>query len=264
MKVIRPKRGVSADTFALRRKEEGFLIENTVLNASTRTAFICYDHAGPAPRQPLPQRPDPTSRRGPCPTTARTGACAGYDMVGTVFHGVEITGFGKVTPHHDEGHALYLNLAGDLTLIDCDIHDNGGQGLQAVNPPERVVAPQRPRARHDHDPPLALPRQRLQPRPRRLPGLDLRHGPGRRARGRRDRRRLHRARVARRTDGRRPPDRGRGLLARAQAPRLVAPPPTRPRTSRSRTRTARSSSRTSRSAPGTPASPSPRSRAARS
>jgi len=120
------------------RAESGFTLVDTIVQASARTAFICYQNGGPYRGTTLRN-----SILRVEPQTLWLGrsywAFRGYDMIDTVLERVEITGFGQITDKHDEGHAIYLNVAGPLTIADCAIHHNGGQGLQLVNRPAESV-----------------------------------------------------------------------------------------------------------------------------
>lgn len=137
--------GTSSDTITLMKKERGFTIENTLVQASARTAVICYQGGGPYRGLTIRNsilRVEPKT----IPLGRSYWAFRGYDMIDTRLERVEITEFGKITNMHDEGHAIYLNVKGALTLEDCDIHHNGGQGLQLVNRPAESVLPPGPAA----------------------------------------------------------------------------------------------------------------------
>ncbi len=132
--------GESSDTITLRHQDENFLVENTTIQASARTAFIAYQGSGPYTGTTLRNcivKVEP----GTLPLDRSYWAIRGYDMVDTTLERVEITGFGKVTRKHDEGHGIYFNVAGALTIEHCDIHHNGGQALQLVNRPKESVLP---------------------------------------------------------------------------------------------------------------------------
>ena len=144
-KVIEPRSGPSSDTFSLKRSVAEFLVEDTILQASSRTGFIAYSKRGPY-RNVVFRNSIVTVAPGTIPLDRSYWAIRGYDMIDTLFERVEITGFGKITPKHDEGHAIYLNVAGSLTLTSCNIHHNGGQGLQVVNRPGETVLPVGPAA----------------------------------------------------------------------------------------------------------------------
>lgn len=126
--------GSSSDTVTLKSGMSNYSLTGATIQGSARTAIIAYQGGGPYVG---------TSLRDclihVAPNTVPDGrsfwAFRGYDMSDTSLVGVEITGFGKVTHKHDEGHAIYLNVVGSLTLEDCNIHHNGGQGLQLVNRP---------------------------------------------------------------------------------------------------------------------------------
>ena len=137
--------GDSSDTITLKSREAGFTVQDTIVQASARTAFICYQNGGPYRGTTLRNsilRVDP----GTIPLERSYWAFRGYDMIDTVLDRVEITGFGKVTYKHDEGHAIYFNIAGSLLLEDCHIHHNGGQALQLVNRPSESILPSGPAA----------------------------------------------------------------------------------------------------------------------
>jgi hypothetical protein len=140
-KVLEPRPGPSSDTVTLKAREQGFVLADAIVRASSRTAFICYENGGPYVGTTLRNailRVEP----GTLPLDRSFWGVRGYDMVDTLFERVEITGFGRVTEKHDEGHAVYLNLAGAFTLLDSDVHHNGGQGLQlVVRPHESKLAP---------------------------------------------------------------------------------------------------------------------------
>jgi hypothetical protein len=142
-RVIPAKTMVGADTIGHKEVQTGFTLEDAILQASNRTAMLFYDkkglHTGTAFRNVLVH-----VAPGTLELDRSYWGIRGYDMVDTLFERVEITGFGRVTPRHDEGHAIYLNLAGDLTLEDCFIHHNGGQGLQLVNRPGESTQPRGP------------------------------------------------------------------------------------------------------------------------
>lgn len=142
-KIIPPKRTDWADTFSLQRPTEGLRIEDTIVQASPRTAIILYEHKGPYEDVVIEDsilRVEP----GTLPLDRSYWGLRGYDVIDMLLRRVEITGFGKVTDKHDEGHAIYLNLRGSLTLEGCDIHHNGGQGLQLVNRPAESNFPPGP------------------------------------------------------------------------------------------------------------------------
>lgn len=133
-KIIPPKRTDWGDTFSVQRPTEGLRIEDTIVQASPRTAIILYEHRGPYEDVVIEDsivRVQP----GTLPLDRSYWGLRGYDVIDMLLRRVEFTGFGVVTPKHDEGHAIYLNLRGSLTLEGCDIHHNGGQGLQLVNRP---------------------------------------------------------------------------------------------------------------------------------
>jgi hypothetical protein len=137
--------GPSSDTVTLKSGETGFTLENAFVQASARTAFICYQNGGPyrgtTIRNSLLKVVPET-----LPDDRSYWALRGYDMIDTTLERVAITGFGVLTRHHDEGHAIYLNLAGALSIEGSDIHHNGGQGLQLVNRPGESVLPAGPAA----------------------------------------------------------------------------------------------------------------------
>jgi len=135
-----PARG---DTIALLEPTDDFVLEDAIVQASKRTAFIAYEHRGPYRGTTFRNsvlRVEP----GTLEDDRSYWAVRGYDMIDTLFERVEITGFGVVTPHHDEGHAIYLNVRGPITLRDCFVHHNGGQGLQLVNRPNESDLPPGP------------------------------------------------------------------------------------------------------------------------
>jgi hypothetical protein len=118
---------------------------DAIVQASARTAVICYQGGGPYRNLTLRNsilRVEPNTLAD----NRSFWALRGYDMIDTTLERVEITGFGAKTRHHDEGHAIYLNLAGSLTIERCDIHHNGGQGLQLVNRPGESSLPPGPAA----------------------------------------------------------------------------------------------------------------------
>jgi hypothetical protein len=133
--------GASSDTITLMKRERDYTIEDTIVEGSCRTAVICYQGGGPYRGLTIRNsilRVVP----GTLPLDRSYWAFRGYDMIDTRLERVEITNFGRITHKHDEGHAIYLNIKGPLTLEDCNIHHNGGQGLQLVNrPPESVLPP---------------------------------------------------------------------------------------------------------------------------
>jgi hypothetical protein len=134
-KVLRPREG---DTVALKEPVDSFLVEDAIVQASPRTAIICYEHRGPFRNVTVRNsilRVEPRT----IPLDRSYWGVRGYDMANTLFERVEITGFGAITWRHDEGHAMYLNVSDSLTIVDCDIHHNGGQGLQLVNRPNESV-----------------------------------------------------------------------------------------------------------------------------
>ena len=143
--VIPPKPGTSSDTLHYVRVTDQpvpIRVQNAEIQASSRTAVHFYKGGpwvGTVFRDVLihvaPRTLD---------LDRSYWAVRGYDMIDTVFERVEITGFGVVTPKHDEGHAIYLNLAGSFSLLDCKIHHNGGQGLQIVNRPGESSLPRGP------------------------------------------------------------------------------------------------------------------------
>lgn len=141
--IIPWKPGPSSDTITLERGQTGFTLENTIVQASARTALMGYQGNGPF---------DGTRIRScifkveenTVPDGRSYWGLRSYDMRDTLLQGVEITGFGKPTQHHDEGHAIYFNVAGPLTLDGCHIHHNGGQGVQLVNRPGESSLPRGP------------------------------------------------------------------------------------------------------------------------
>jgi hypothetical protein len=144
-KIIPWKPGPSSDTITLERGQKGLLLEDSLVQASARTALIGYQGSGPF---------DGTKIRncifrvedGTVPDGRSYWGLRGYDMRDTTLENVEITGFGKPTQEHDEGHAIYFNLGGSLTLQGCFIHHNGGQGVQLVNRPNESSLPRGPAA----------------------------------------------------------------------------------------------------------------------
>ncbi len=143
LKVVAPRSAATADTITLKERERGFVVEDTLVQASLRTALICYQNGGPYVGTTVRNsilRVEP----GVLALDRSYWGVRAYDMVDTLFERVEITGFGKVTPRHDEGHAIYMNVIGPLTIIGCDIHLNGGQALQLVNRPAESVLPPAP------------------------------------------------------------------------------------------------------------------------
>jgi hypothetical protein len=140
-RVIRSKR--NGDTIPLKSQQTNFVLEDAVVQASPRTAIIFFDHqgahSGTLIRNVLIHVAPKTLELGRAYWAVR-----GYDMDNSTFDNVEITGFGRLTPKHDEGHAMYLNLVGGLTISSCYIHHNGGQGLQLVNRPHESSLPRGP------------------------------------------------------------------------------------------------------------------------
>jgi len=135
--------GASSDTVTLAKQQTGYTLSGATIQASARTALIAYQGGGPYVGTTLTDCVVHVA-----PNTVPDGrsfwGLRGYDMSETTLREVEITGFGKVTPKHDEGHAIYLNVVGPLTLEDCNIHHNGGQGLQLVNRPYESNLPAGP------------------------------------------------------------------------------------------------------------------------
>lgn len=143
LKVIEPRSASTGDTISLKDQEQGFVVEDALVYASVRTALICYQKGGPYVGTVVRNsilRVEP----GVLPLDRSYWGVRAYDMVDTLFERVEITGFGRVTPRHDEGHAIYMNVLGALTITGCDIHHNGGQALQLVNRPAESVLPPAP------------------------------------------------------------------------------------------------------------------------
>lgn len=137
--------GASSDTITLRQGASDVLIEDAIVQASARTAVICYQGGGPYRNLTLRNsilRVEPKTLA----EDRSFWALRGYDMIDTTLERVEITGFGAKTRRHDEGHAIYLNVAGALTIERCDVHHNGGQGLQLVNRPGESSLPAGPAA----------------------------------------------------------------------------------------------------------------------
>ncbi|MFT7539488.1 MAG: hypothetical protein ACI9K5_000444 [Gammaproteobacteria bacterium] len=142
-RVLKPGNG---DTISLTRAEQGPLeVIGTIVQASTRTALICFEGRGPF-RNSVVRDSILQVEPGTLALDRSYWAFRGYDMIDTLVERVEITGFGVVTPKHDEGHAIYLNLAGDFTVLDSHLHHNGGQALQLVNRPGESVLPPGPAA----------------------------------------------------------------------------------------------------------------------
>ena len=144
-KVVAWLPGPSSDTLTLRGGERDYRVTDTLVQASARTAFMAYQGGGPYVGTTFRNtvvRVEP----GTVPDGRSYWGLRGFDMVDTVLEGVEITGFGRVTPHHDEGHAVYFNLAGALTVTDSHLHHNGGQALQLVNRSHESKFPGRPAA----------------------------------------------------------------------------------------------------------------------
>lgn len=141
--VLSPKHSDRGDTLSVQNPTEGLRIEDTIIQASPRTAMILYEHRGPfedVVLQDVILRVEP----GMLPSDRAYWGLRGYDVIDMLLDRVEITGFGKVTPKHDEGHAIYLNLRGSFTLEGGNIHHNGGQGLQLVNRPAESNFPPGP------------------------------------------------------------------------------------------------------------------------
>jgi len=142
-KIVPPKNSDWGDTYAIQRATDGLRIEDTILEASPRTALILYEHRGPYENVVIKNsilRVEP----GTLPLDRSYWGIRGYDVIDMLLENVEITGFGQITLKHDEGHAIYLNLQGSLTLSGCDIHHNGGQGLQLVRRPAESDFPPGP------------------------------------------------------------------------------------------------------------------------
>ena len=144
-RVIAFRPGPSADTIALTATTSDYLLEDAIVQASTRTALICYQGRGPFENVTL-RNVLIAVEPGVLPLDRSYWAIRGYDMIDTLLERVEITGFGRVTEKHDEGHAIYLNVAGALTIEDSYLHHNGGQGLQLVNRPKESSLPSGPAA----------------------------------------------------------------------------------------------------------------------
>ena len=144
MRVLRGRGG--DDTFALVRSSgEPVEISDTIVQASTRTALIFFQGGGPYEGFRLTDsivRVEP----GTLALDRSYWALRGYDMIDARIEGTEITGFGVVTPKHDEGHAIYFNVAGAFTVLDSHLHHNGGQAIQLVNRPGESVLPAGPAA----------------------------------------------------------------------------------------------------------------------
>ena len=136
-------KGASGDTVVLKSQETNYLLENAIVQASARGSVFLFQGGGPYVGVTLRDvliHVEPKTLW----LDRAYWAVRGYDVVDMTFERVEITGFGRVTEKHDEGHAIYLNVLGALTLSDCDIHHNGGQGLQLVNRPYESVRPTGP------------------------------------------------------------------------------------------------------------------------
>ena len=144
-RVIPAKTTVTGDTLGFQTAQTDYRLVDTIVQASQRTALLFYDHKGPH-RGTLLRDVKLVVEPGTLPLDRSYWALRGYDMIDTVLERLEVTGFGKVTERHDEGHAVYLNLAGDFTLRDSWIHHNGGQGLQLVNRPKESSLPSGPAA----------------------------------------------------------------------------------------------------------------------
>ncbi len=142
-RVFRPKADPSGDTLNFKSPSTNFVLENALVQGSARSAMLFYDHRGPHTGTVL-RKVKLYVEPGTIAFDRSYWALRGYDMVDTLLDEVEITGFGRVTPKHDEGHAIYLNLAGDFTLKNSHIHHNGGQGLQLVNRPRESDFPKGP------------------------------------------------------------------------------------------------------------------------
>jgi hypothetical protein len=137
--------GDSSDTITLKRQASGFTMSDTLVQASARTALIGYQGDGPFDGTRITNCIFRVED-GTVPNGRSYWGLRGYDMRNTVLDGVEITGFGRPTQHHDEGHAIYFNLVGALTLTGCHIHHPGGQGAQLVNRPGESTLPRGPAA----------------------------------------------------------------------------------------------------------------------
>ncbi|MEM7309311.1 MAG: hypothetical protein AAF682_21685 [Planctomycetota bacterium] len=139
-KTVRLLPGASADTITLSRGERDYQVIDSLVQASARTAFIAYQGGGPYRGTQFVNsivRVEPNT----LPDDRSFWALRGYDMIDTTLDRVEITGFGKVTPKHDEGHAVYFNIQGGFRLLDSNVHHNGGQALQLVNRPYESSLP---------------------------------------------------------------------------------------------------------------------------
>lgn len=142
-RVLRPNDDPSGDTLNFQTAAQGFVMEDTIVLGSARTALMFYGHKG-LHRGTVLRNVKLWVAPGTVKNDRSYWALRGYDMVDTLLERVEITGFGRVTPMHDEGHAIYVNPAGDLTILESFVHHNGGQGLQLVNRPRETSLPKGP------------------------------------------------------------------------------------------------------------------------
>ncbi len=133
-RTFRPRPGPSSDTLSVKSNGQDVTLENAIVQASTRTAMMFYSGQGPY-RNTTIRDTILRVEMGTLNLDRSYWGIRAYDMIDTLFERIEITNFGRVTPQHDEGHAMYLNLAGSFTLKDSYIHHNGGQGLQIVHRP---------------------------------------------------------------------------------------------------------------------------------
>ncbi|HED65350.1 MAG TPA: hypothetical protein ENJ09_07325 [Planctomycetes bacterium] len=143
-RVIHAKPVPGSDTISITKPTNGYTLKDVVLEASPRAAILFFDHRGPFEGTHFDNVLIHVAPKT-LPLDRAYWGVRGYDLVDTLFEHLEITGFGRVTDKHDEGHAIYLNPAGDFTLRDSFIHHNGGQGLQLVNRPEETSFPKGPR-----------------------------------------------------------------------------------------------------------------------
>lgn len=144
-RVIPARAEPGADTLAFATPQTNYVLEDAIVEASPRAALLFFDHVG-AHRGTVLRNVKVWVRPGTLPLDRAYWGVRGYEMADTLLDRVEVTGFGRATPEHDEGHALYLNPIGDLTIVDGWIHHNGGQGTQLVNRPEESARPRGPAA----------------------------------------------------------------------------------------------------------------------
>lgn len=137
------ERSSAGDTLAVKAASTGFTLTGTHVEAGKRTGLIFYERSGRHENVHLADVLVSVAP-GTLEFDRAYWGVRGYDLVDAVFERVEITGFGVVTPKHDEGHAIYLNPLGSITIADCHLHHNGGQAIQLVRRPIESVEPEGP------------------------------------------------------------------------------------------------------------------------